>query len=404
MSHGRPGSSGWLFGAAVAVAVGSLTAAAQPQTPTLSTSTSPAIESPEILRKPPPATNPWPEKVRAAVRAIYPELFATPAADSVTLVVVALNSDGTVYKSTKRAMGAETVDTSQKTYDAVGVDLGDFQAVGTTGPSDGTEAIVLGNSDIGASVAIRLNASAQAQDPVEIFYGVLYSTLDPKRPTSQVRTAVQKRYAHLVRRPKAGMFERVTVYMTAAGGIDRAKTDTLNLAERQPAFLAPDDFLVLGLTPDQVGAIGQTVISEGAGTPHDPSRVLLINYAWPRKSFEGPAQPVANQFAFATSDGGVTLAIVNHYIADAFTAPESAPEPWILLDHDGKVLRAGRFSSSDWQHMTEPLSALFPGMRMQQCSFAAVTDAAGKSVMVNFVWLAPDSPVPDVVGNPTGAK
>jgi hypothetical protein len=169
MRHSLPRGGEWLVRAVFGVSLACVPVAAQPPMPALSTAASPAIESVESLRKPPPATNPWPEKARAAVRATYPELFTAPAGAGQTLVIIALNSDGTIYKSTKRAMGAETVATSQKTYDAVGVEMEDFQATGTSGGvSDGTLGIVLGAPDIEPSVGITGGASADAQDPVFI--------------------------------------------------------------------------------------------------------------------------------------------------------------------------------------------------------------------------------------------
>jgi hypothetical protein len=352
----------------------------------------PAVAS---LRKPPPAASPWPDKVRAAVRASDPQLFTAPADEGNTLIVIALNGDGTTYKMKKRALGVETVATGQTTYDEVGVNIEDFQVIGTTG-AVANAAIVLGSPDVEPSQGMTQRGSTT--ESLIIFYGVLCSTLDPTQPTSLVRTAVQKRFEHLVRRPKSTVFNRVTVYMNNSGRIDRARSDTVDFAERQPAFLIAADFFSLGLTAEQVGQIGQAVISEDQD-PDGTNKVLLVNFAWPRKDTDGPVQPVINRFAAAANDGGVSLAIVSHYIPDAFDTPKLTPGPWVLLDHEGRVLQTGHFPTTDWGQMTQTFSALTPGIRLQAMSLDAITNRAGKSVMVAYAWLTPDSPVPksDVV-------
>lgn len=354
----------------------------------------PAIYT-ESLRKPPPAISSWPEQVRAALQATHPELISAQATESNSALVVALNGDGSLYNSAKKTLAAnDAIGTFQPTYDAVGVDMQDFQVIGlTNGGSAG--GMIFGFPELEPTVAIVtwLGPGAEVNP---IFYGVLHSTLDPRRPTSQVRTAVRKRYAQLVQAPKGQTFNRVTVFMKGGGGIDRAKADALNLAERQPAFLAVEDFLALGVTPDRVGRIGQAIISEDQ-TGNGATKILLIDYAWPRRVSEGNSKPVANRFMSATNDGGVSLAIVNHYIPDAFDTPKSTPGPWALLDHEGKVLRTGRFPTADWTKITETFSSLAPGIRLQAMAMTAITNSVGKSVMIAFAWLTPDSPEPGVV-------
>jgi hypothetical protein len=381
-----PATAVWLTGVLFAALL---------EVPALATEASAAIASEGSLRKPPPTANPWPEKVRAAVRAIYPELFTTPS-QVTTLVVIALNGDGSVYRNTKRALGLQEAGgglTFQKNYDAIGVQVEDFQAIGAV--SLDTSGSMSGDQDIGWSIADTAGTGNKDATPLIISYGVLYSTVDPARSSALVRSAVRQHYGDLVRRPHGATCNRVTVYMTAAGTIDWARVGTLNFNEAQPATLSAEDFLALGVTADRVGPVGQTVIRAGEGTRRNPSRLLLIKYAWPRRPAEAASQPVTNRFASIASDGGATLAIVDHYFPDEFTLPKSTPEAWVLLDHAGDVLRTGRFPTAGaWGQMSEVIRSQFPGIRIEQSLFGEIRSSAGKSAMIDLVWLKSDSPVP----------
>jgi len=378
---------------ATAVWVTGMLLAALPEAPALATEASAATASEDSLRKPPPVANPWPDKVREAVVAIYPELFSTPA-QAASVVIIALNGDGNVYASTKRPFteqGGEL--TFQKTYDAVGVDMEDLQAAGGGTPDN--LASVSGDQDIGWSYAETAAAGKTDATELVIAYGVLYSTVNPARPSALVRKAVRQRYGDLVRRPHGMICNRVTVFMTAAGMIARAKVDRLNFNEVQPATLSAEDFLALGVGANRLGPVGQTVIRAGDGTRLNPMRLLLINYAWPRRPTEAASQPVTNRFVSFASDGVATLAIVDHYFPDEFRAPKPTPEAWLLLDHAGNVVRFGRFPTAGaWGQMNEFIKSQFPGIRTEQSAFGEIGNAAGKTAMVDFVWLTRDSPIP----------
>jgi beta-lactamase regulating signal transducer with metallopeptidase domain len=151
-------------------------------------------------------------------------------------------------------------------------------------------------------------------------------------------------------------------------------------------------FAMLGLDEASVPYVGNM----GMRSPNDPSKVLLIVFTELAK----PGETFVSRMAPDTR--AVDRAIFNRYFSD--TAKKGVPEGeglWVLLDHEGHVLRSGQESISQPQ-WNRTLESRFPGIRTEGVTVTPITDAenkpiqdlGGKNLQLHSVWLAPNSPLP----------
>jgi beta-lactamase regulating signal transducer with metallopeptidase domain len=151
-------------------------------------------------------------------------------------------------------------------------------------------------------------------------------------------------------------------------------------------------FAMLGLDEASVPYVGNM----GMRSPNDPSKVLLIVYTELAK----PGETFVSRVAPDTR--AVDRAIFNRYFSA--TAKKGVPAGdglWVLLDHDGHVLRSGQESISPPQ-WNRTLESRFPGIRTEGITVTPITDAenkplqdlGGKNLDLHSVWLAPGSPPP----------
>lgn len=231
---------------------------------------------------------------------------------------------------------------------------------------------------------------------------------DESRATSRVHDAVRKTHSDLLLPADGPVVNRLTVLMNEDGSIRqqvleqsrredlrRAPLEDGQFAERMAARISN----VLSVDPATLGVVGFTYVVDpgAAGGPAQPAaglstaRTVLVQYAWPRKPGEtGPSAPMAaaTQQATRNFDERTALRLAEHHFPDAFTntAPE-AGTPTIALSAQGEVIAAGRVHyGSGLNHERLISEQLVPGIRSGAFVSPRLTNAAGQSAVVSFVW------------------
>ena len=106
---------------------------------------------------------------------------------------------------------------------------------------------------------------------------------------------------------------------------------------------------------------------------------------------EGPAAP--------NDDPAVNRVIAEKYFPNlyTYTTPknESIADFWVLLDREGKVRATGRRYLLSQGDLKLYLESLYPGIRTDGFQPTELKSDHGRPAVVNFTWLAADSPVTD---------
>ncbi len=182
-------------------------------------------------------------------------------------------------------------------------------------------------------------------------------------------------------------------------------------------FLAASIADRLGMDPAQIGLVGFTTLEEGSlvqvldatGTPQpdDRRRMLLVYYAWPRRSTDNG--PALGQGAVASGlsmpDLAAALVIVERLIPDVFTLKEpSAGSPTVVFTAKGEVIRAGRVKFKNGGGMDSILQEqLVPGVHTSSFWSPRLRNNAGETVEVTLAWeMPPDmaKAMKDAAANP----
>ena len=107
---------------------------------------------------------------------------------------------------------------------------------------------------------------------------------------------------------------------------------------------------------------------------------------------EGPAAP--------NDDPAVNRAIAEKYFPNlyTYTTPknQSIADFWVLLDREGKVQATGRRYLISQRDLKLYLESLYPGIRTDGFQPTELKSDHGRPAVVNFTWLAADSPVTDL--------
>ncbi len=107
---------------------------------------------------------------------------------------------------------------------------------------------------------------------------------------------------------------------------------------------------------------------------------------------EGPAAP--------NDDPAVNRAIAEKYFPDLYTYAtpknELIADFWVLLDREGKVLATGRRYSLGQMDLRLYIESLYPGIRTDGFQPVELGSDHGRPAVVNFMWLAADSPITDL--------
>jgi beta-lactamase regulating signal transducer with metallopeptidase domain len=370
--------------AAIALSLSCLAVAAELQAPTLRATVVSGEASVGALRKLPIGEDPRQADVRSLVHATYPELFSASAAPNPVLVTLFLNQDGTLLKSFREDIEPRPwIAKSLQAFEAMGIDYAHH----------------------GDGVKLRMPGWPAAGNHIDVSAWYLKPAADPSRDVAIVRAKVRARYASLFEPLSAdgssllGDGSRLlTVFMTEAGDIDRAKVEVAKDIDIDPATAA--HFVAMGIASERIGPIGTTYLYAAHYMDDSDLKSLRVIYAWPRRPNEPepkpepPEQPAA---AGANDDPAVNRSIAEHYFPDLYTYPKEWPraDPWVLLDRQGKVVTTGRRIGMSGHDLQLYLDSLYPGIRTDGFQATTVHGEHGQWAEVNFLWLAADSPVTD---------
>jgi beta-lactamase regulating signal transducer with metallopeptidase domain len=374
--------------AAIGLSLACLAVAAEFQAPALRAASNNGESAAEALRKPPlVGEDPRLPVVRNLVRATYPELFNASATPGAVMVTLLMNQDGTLHKSFKEEIEPRPwVANSLRAFDAMGVDY----------------------EHRGEGVKDRMQGSPAGGNHIDVRAWYLKPPTDPTRDVATVRAKVKPRYASLFAPTHADGSSLLrqdpsllTVFMTEAGDIDRAKVDASKDVDLDPKTLAtPEHFVAMGIARERIGPIGTTELFAGHFYDDRDLMSLRVIYAWPRRPNEPEPQPAAPEqpsAAAANDDPAVNRAIAEHFFPDLYSYPKEWPraDPWVLLDRQGKVLKTGRRVVMSGRDVQLYVESLYPGIRTDGFQPTTVRGEHGQWADVGFVWLAADSPVTD---------
>ena len=254
--------------------------------------------------------------MRNLIRATYPELFNASATPGAVLVTLLLNQDGTLYKSFKEDIEPRPwVANSLHAFDAMGVDY----------------------EHRGDGVKDRMQGWPAAGNHIDVRAWYLRPPADPTRDVATVRAKVKAHYASLFRPSYADGASHVregssvlTVFMTEAGDIDRAKAEVSEEVSKDAdvylkSLATPERFVAMGIARERIGPIGTTELFAGHFNDDRDGKSLQVIYAWPRRPNERepqPAPPEQPPAAGANDDPAVNRAIAEHYFPDLYTYPD----------------------------------------------------------------------------------
>jgi hypothetical protein len=344
---------------------------------------------------PPSATGLRPEMqtpfamLPALVRQRHPEVFENAVA-GIYVVSLLLDFEGRVQRSTATQVDPADAGTAMRA---------------ALPPIDGIRTI---------AVAFQkdrpLPDGSSTKNNVTLVSMTLPEGFDESRAVSRVHAAVRSAHSDLLLPGDGPVLNRLTVLMNEDGSIQRhvleqsrredlrrAPLEDAQFAERMAARISN----VLAVDAARLGVVGFTYVMEpnpaalqprSAGSLAVP-RTVLVQYAWPRKAGEtGPSAPMtaATQQATRNFDEKTALRLAEHYFPDAFTniAPE-AGTPTIALSPQGEVIAAGRVQyGSGLNHERLVGEQLVPGIRSGAFVSPRLTNGAGQSAVVSFVWRA----------------
>jgi hypothetical protein len=159
----------------------------------------------------------------------------------------------------------------------------------------------------------------------------------------------------------------------------------------------------LELDVGQIGLFGMTSLENGTRTmvmdelgnfrADDKRRMLLVEYAWPRR--EGEVGPRWGQGGIDSQGSSVDLAkaltIVEQVISEAFAPRNPAlGTPTVVLTAKGEFIRAGHVLSKPGEPLQKTLQdQLVPGVQFGYFAEVRLTDKSGAATDVTFAWEVP---------------
>ncbi|HUG72350.1 MAG TPA: M56 family metallopeptidase [Steroidobacteraceae bacterium] len=329
----------------------------------------------------------------------HPELMNGPALDSQAIVSLTLRADGSVESSELRRV---------EPGDLASRDLANSIATRPMGSAAGIMSFARGEAmPDGTTLTSRLIVS----------YAVRPANYDPTRSVERVHQAMLAAHPELLLPLNADTFNRVTVYMTEDGRIDRHAVELRRREDLRPyGDIEPANFgrlwQPLGLEPEQLGTMGITNISQSRmrtetapdGTVRqiaEPPMGMIVRYAWPRRPGEPmggtPSSPAAeglsNLVSFTHTDAA---RVVEHHLPNALNDQGTSTEgtPWLVLSRDGQVVRSGYLSPQPERALTMArLQAELPDLKLAESFPMTVVKqyAVSYSYSVLLAWLAPET-------------
>lgn len=328
----------------------------------------------------------------------HPELVEGPEIiDGIFVVAMTMRADGTVVDSTLRlATRATQRDVSAELDRLV--------------PRDG-----------GSRLSGSRNRSTPLPDgrtlrtDLTMRVATVPDDYDVARSNVRIDALIREKYAHLMRPATGGELNRLSIFLSEDDRILREHVEEPMRRPQNGTVLVssdPNDVVRLAtriaerldLEVDQVGLIGGFSLEEGSvvaimdaagGVRTDDRRkVLLVEYAWPRREGEsGPRWGQGGSAARTPSvDPAAALTIVEATIPDAFTVKDrAAGDPTLVFTAKGEFIRAGRVHPKPDQPSFMTLrEQLVPDVEpATSFSTVRVTNKAGVTADVTFAWKPP---------------
>lgn len=339
------------------------------------------------------------DRVLEALLERYPEIVNGPNKDGWYTVAVTLRPDDSIYRSGLRFA------TSSEQSSQHGQELSSVL-------------VPMGQSSIELRIkGERLASGVVLPNALNYRFNVLPPGFDEARPEHLVREAVMARHADLLLPASAGLANRVTVFMTDDGRIDREHVEFGRTADMASSTGRPEDFdfSALDLRADEIGVFGmiqhaqidRPVNLTNRAAAAEGMRRIMIRYAWPRREGEpmggfsratddvSPEQMLRRQAAEQQVRAAELIA--RHFPAlMADPASHASARPWLLLSSQGQVLRTGQSTLGPDEPFiaTTQLGPQMPGAQFAEVEFFSARGAGNRPVNAAFVWLAANSPVP----------
>lgn len=228
------------------------------------------------------------------------------------------------------------------------------------------------------------NASAYAGVPGALLKPPLSE--DPRR--SRIREIVRASYPDLFSSSAAPGWVAITLLMNDDGTLYKGYQDDTRMRPYITGKLKA--FEALGAEYEKYGDRIQVDMRGGyAGSTRIYVRAYLPQRASGPPGEVGPAAP--------NDDPAVNRAIAEKYFPDlyTYTTPrnESVADFWVLLDREGRVLATGRRYILGRKDLKLYLESLYPGIKTNEFQPTELKSDHGRPAVVNFMWLAADSPV-----------
>jgi hypothetical protein len=238
---------------------------------------------------------------------------------------------------------------------------------------------------------------------------------DLMRSNLRVLDILGDRYADLMLPVADGYLNRLTVFLAEDGSIQREKLGGESTTNQQNSrtFRAddPNDVAAMAeriasqleLDVGQIGLFGMTSLENGSramvldefgnSRAEDKRRMLVVEYAWPRR--EGEVAPRWGQGSVDSQASSVDLAkaltIVEQVIPEAFAPRNPAlGTSAVVLTAKGEFIRTGHVVWKSGEPAQKTLQdQLAPGVQFGNFSEVRLTDKSGAATDVIFAWEVP---------------
>jgi hypothetical protein len=251
-------------------------------------------------------------------------------------------------------------------------------------------------------VGTQIPGRGKLTTKVSLRYALLPETYSETRNEARVQQAAMAARPDLLLPMSAEHINRLTVFMTDSGEVDRLYSELLSKSELQAvlrfsfARWAPI-FEPLGVRAEDLGLTGVTYAhSNPSDSAVGERQWMVVRYAYPRRPGE-PVGGAARDQQTSDTYRATALAIVERHLPDAFTkSVKDAGMPAIAFSRTGEVLVATRLPPLVLppfltETPTNPLQdKVGPGIELTQFLLSQLSNAQGVSRSVLFGWEKQD--------------
>lgn len=405
----------------------------------------PAPDQAELLSSMPAALRP-PQTDPATARMVwdavvdrFPQIVDGPERGGVFIVAIALQADGSVVASDMRYIERHEL----SGLNEIQRELNELL------PVDSRQ--VLAGFESTQRKAAVIPGDRVLKGEVRLIARRVASNWDEKRDSGIVRRAVLANHPDLFLPMSGDHINQLTLVMAEDGTIARHKVQPLAIEQLgsgtrirggcgalrpgvPPEILATAiaELAALGVEPEHAGLVGtlritlppdqaqlqggRTIGADGIarGQPAAlgmPS--LNVCYVWPRR----PGEPIGGTPLVRDSVSDVSAMApqrqqVSRLVEQYFPEGSPAKGNWMLLTHEGQVVRTGHVALANDENLTNVfLERMFPGIRINATMSTSRTvmpkipgEMPYEMINVTVAFLAADSPLPPPEDMPRAAE